>query len=182
MDFALPYGVDHIKIVEKIMNEVLEARSFLEKATGPVSFCELTENSGICREDISGLHRNGVVNLWYKTIGKTIPDSFETRFSSGIAADAKKIMEYLLKMPEKLIRIDEIAQVLQIEKATVLYVLCTIERAFEGLIAPFFSLQPRACCDKCFYREKCNKDTPAERCDLFQDDYRLDGLKEGQAL
>lgn len=153
------------------------AREYLKRADGPVSLYELMEKTGVTQDQVASLERNHVLNSWAQAAGKTIPiDDFINWFGSTIVSQAEKLAKYLTTTPKKLIRKDEISAVLGIDRETVYYILSRLTTA--RLVIPFYTLVPIGNCDLCFYREKCNRDKPAERCGLFNYDYRLEGQRE----
>jgi excisionase family DNA binding protein len=162
-----------VNIGGRNMNAVSTAREYLEKAAKPVPLGELLKETGISERDIIWLERNGVINAWYKSAGNDIPAEFFDRNFSSVTADvAKEIAKFMAGNPGRVIRRHEITDTLKvINDTTTFYIMGNLETA--GAVIPFYGLAPDPSCDVCIHRLKCKKERRAERCDMFQDDYRL---------
>ena len=154
-------------------NSVIAARALLEEAKLPVSGKVLLEKTGINRDELAALVKNNVLNAWHKLIRSVPEEFFSKNFAPGgpMAAQAREIVEFMLKNSDKIMRRDQICDVLGFDLGTGQYVFSTLES--HGLVESFYSMCPENDCQICFYRGKCKKDVKPSTCRLFRDDWKL---------
>ena len=161
-------------------NTVINARTYLEEAKLPVSLKEIQEKTGIIKNDLSTLERNGVINVSYRLTDPNAPlESYLKIFYAGgpYPSRVEKIIKFMLKAPDRIIRKDEICDSLAISLEDGRYVFGTFET--YDLVETFYSTVPDNSCEICVHREKCRRDIKAAACQLFCDDWKLAVTADG---